>query len=59
MNFMLVAMSSQLRSGPTPGPNDVHPFIDAAMIQVTKNALDFLSAKICKLSCYFDRATFI
>ncbi|XP_026446559.1 dymeclin-like isoform X2 [Papaver somniferum] len=33
MNFMLVAMSSQLRSGPTPGPNDVHPFIDAAMIQ--------------------------
>ncbi|KAI3847017.1 hypothetical protein MKW92_029432 [Papaver armeniacum] len=33
MNFMLVAMSSQLRSGPTPGPNDVHPFIDAAMVQ--------------------------
>uniref|UniRef100_A0A1D1YGV8 Dymeclin n=1 Tax=Anthurium amnicola TaxID=1678845 RepID=A0A1D1YGV8_9ARAE len=33
LNFMLVAMSTQLRSGPTPGPDDVHPFIDAAMVQ--------------------------
>ncbi|KAI3737303.1 hypothetical protein L2E82_27300 [Cichorium intybus] len=28
---MLIAMSTQLLSGPSPGPNDVHPFIDAAM----------------------------
>lgn len=34
LNFVLVAMSTQLRSGPSPGPNDVHPFIDAAMRQV-------------------------
>jgi len=34
LNFMLVAVSTQLRSGPSPGPKDVHPFIDAAMVQV-------------------------
>ena len=34
LNFMLVAISTQLRSGPSPGPKDVHPFIDAAMVQV-------------------------
>uniref|UniRef100_A0A5B7BGA3 Dymeclin n=1 Tax=Davidia involucrata TaxID=16924 RepID=A0A5B7BGA3_DAVIN len=33
LNFMLVAMSTQLLSGPSPGPKDVHPFIDAAMVQ--------------------------
>ncbi|KAL8048019.1 hypothetical protein ABFS82_07G036900 [Erythranthe guttata] len=33
LNFILIAMSTQLLSGPTPGPNDVHPFIDAAMAQ--------------------------
>nr|CAD1828048.1 unnamed protein product [Ananas comosus var. bracteatus] len=33
LNFMLVAMSTQLCSGPSPAPNDVHPFIDAAMSQ--------------------------
>ncbi|KAF6173382.1 hypothetical protein GIB67_027077 [Kingdonia uniflora] len=33
LNFMLVTMSTQLRSGPSPGPKDVHPFIDAAMAQ--------------------------
>ncbi|XXG42184.1 hypothetical protein AAC387_Pa01g2518 [Persea americana] len=33
LNLMLTAMSTQLCSGPSPGPNDVHPFIDAAMIQ--------------------------
>ncbi|PIN06670.1 Proteins containing regions of low-complexity [Handroanthus impetiginosus] len=33
LNFMLIAMSTQLLSGPSPGPNDTHPFIDAAMIQ--------------------------
>ncbi|KAK6914000.1 hypothetical protein RJ641_021321 [Dillenia turbinata] len=35
LNFMLVAMSTQLLSGPSPGPKDAHPFIDAAMIQDT------------------------
>lgn len=33
LNFMIVAMSTQLLSGPSPGPNDVNPFIDAAMAQ--------------------------
>ncbi|KAJ6846630.1 dymeclin isoform X2 [Iris pallida] len=33
LNFMLVAMSTQLCSGPSPGPKDVHPFIDATMLQ--------------------------
>jgi hypothetical protein len=33
LNFLLIAMSTQLLFGPSPGPNDVHPFIDAAMSQ--------------------------
>ncbi|KAL8490908.1 hypothetical protein ACS0TY_022784 [Phlomoides rotata] len=33
LNFVLIAMSTQLLSGPSPGPSDTHPFIDAAMIQ--------------------------
>ncbi|KAK1395267.1 Dymeclin [Heracleum sosnowskyi] len=33
LNFMLVAMSTQLLSGPSPGPDDSHPFTDAAMVQ--------------------------
>lgn len=33
VNLLLVAMSTQLHSGPSPGPKDVHPFIDAAMVQ--------------------------
>ncbi|XP_021291111.1 dymeclin isoform X1 [Herrania umbratica] len=33
LNFMLVTMSTQLLSGPSPGPKDVNPFIDAAMSQ--------------------------
>lgn len=35
LNFMLVAMSTQLLYGPTPGPTDMNPFIDAAMAQVS------------------------
>ncbi|KAE9455383.1 hypothetical protein C3L33_12704, partial [Rhododendron williamsianum] len=35
LNFMLVAMSTQLLSGPSPEPKDFHPFIDAAMVQET------------------------
>ncbi|PAN28238.1 hypothetical protein PAHAL_5G139500 [Panicum hallii] len=33
LNLMLVLMSTQLCSGPSPEPKDVHPFIDAAMLQ--------------------------
>ncbi|KAK9725534.1 hypothetical protein RND81_05G151400 [Saponaria officinalis] len=33
LNFMMVAMSTQLLSGPSPGPKDVHPFTDAVMEQ--------------------------
>ncbi|KAH6821680.1 dyggve-melchior-clausen syndrome protein [Perilla frutescens var. hirtella] len=32
-NFIVIASSTQLLSGPTPGPNDIHPFMDAAMTQ--------------------------
>ncbi|KAI4368378.1 hypothetical protein MLD38_016940 [Melastoma candidum] len=35
LNFTLVAMSTQLRCGSSPGPRDVNPFIDAAMSQET------------------------
>ncbi|KAI4345691.1 hypothetical protein L6164_012791 [Bauhinia variegata] len=33
LNFMLIAMSTQLLCGPSPGPTDVNPFLDAAMAQ--------------------------
>ncbi|KAI8027059.1 hypothetical protein LOK49_LG02G00298 [Camellia lanceoleosa] len=33
LNFMLVAMSTQLLSGPSPGHKDIHPFTDMAMVQ--------------------------
>ncbi|RID52467.1 hypothetical protein BRARA_H03061 [Brassica rapa] len=33
LNFMVVAMSTQLLSGPSPGPRDANPFLDAAMAQ--------------------------
>ncbi|XP_061376168.1 uncharacterized protein LOC133318196 [Gastrolobium bilobum] len=33
LNFMIIAMSTQLLCGPSPGPNDVNPFLDAAMAQ--------------------------
>ncbi|KAL2922720.1 Formamidopyrimidine-DNA glycosylase [Bienertia sinuspersici] len=33
LNFLMVAMSTQLLSGPSPGPKDYHPFIDAVMSQ--------------------------
>lgn len=33
LHFTLIAMSTQLLSGPSPGPDDAHPFMDAAMVQ--------------------------
>ncbi|XP_023540622.1 dymeclin-like [Cucurbita pepo subsp. pepo] len=33
LNFMLISMSTQLLSGPSPRPKDFNPFIDAAMSQ--------------------------
>lgn len=39
LNFMLIAMSTQLLSGPSPGLKDVNPFIDSAMAQVTMKVL--------------------
>ncbi|XP_021899520.1 dymeclin [Carica papaya] len=35
LNFMLVAMSTQLLSEPSPGPGHINPFIDAAVSQET------------------------
>ncbi|XP_057957180.1 uncharacterized protein LOC131150470 [Malania oleifera] len=45
LNFMLVAMSTQLLSGPSPGLNDVNPFIDAAMTQESS----LIGLVVCKL----------
>ncbi|CAL1396566.1 unnamed protein product [Linum trigynum] len=33
LNFLFVALSTQLLYAPTPGPTDMNPFIDAAMTQ--------------------------
>uniref|UniRef100_A0A803MQS5 Dymeclin n=1 Tax=Chenopodium quinoa TaxID=63459 RepID=A0A803MQS5_CHEQI len=33
LNFMMAAMSTQLLSGPSSGPKDFHPFLDAIMSQ--------------------------
>ncbi|KAL3505986.1 hypothetical protein ACH5RR_031368 [Cinchona calisaya] len=33
LNFMLIVTSTQLLRGPSPGPDDIHPFIDALMVQ--------------------------
>ncbi|WOK97109.1 dymeclin [Canna indica] len=49
LNLMLVAMSTQLCSGPSPGPKDVHPFIDAAMLQES----DVVASAVCKLLMNF------
>lgn len=39
---MLIATSTQLLSGPSPGPDDAHPFMDAAMVQVTRKFFTFM-----------------
>lgn len=41
---MLIAMSTQLLCGPSPGPKDVNPFIDAAMVQVARLNFGFMSS---------------
>ena len=46
LNFMLITMSTQLLSGPSLGPDNVHPFIDAAMAQVTKRNFPFFSSDL-------------
>ncbi|KAI3815432.1 hypothetical protein L1987_15099 [Smallanthus sonchifolius] len=61
LNFMLIAMSTQLLFGPSPGPNDAHPFIDAAMSQecslvglvVHKLLLNYISRPRSKSSASF------
>ncbi|XP_071691533.1 uncharacterized protein [Rutidosis leptorrhynchoides] len=62
LNFMLIAMSTQLISGPSPGPNDVHPFIDAAMSEesslvglvVHKLLLNYISRPKSKSSASYS-----
>ncbi|XP_057423371.1 uncharacterized protein LOC130717235 isoform X2 [Lotus japonicus] len=62
LNFMIIAMSTQLLCGPSPGPNDVNPFLDAAMAQdsslvnsvVRKLFLNFTA----RPSVSFNRATY-
>ncbi|CAO2832053.1 unnamed protein product [Amaranthus hypochondriacus] len=51
LNFMMVTMSTQLLSGPSPGPKDFHPFLNAFMSQepslvalvVSKLLLNYIS----------------
>ncbi|KNA10632.1 hypothetical protein SOVF_142540, partial [Spinacia oleracea] len=51
LNFMMAAMSTQLLSGPSPGPKDFHPFLEAVMSQepslvallVSKLLLNYIS----------------
>lgn len=51
LNFMMAAMSTQLLSGPSSGPKDFHPFLDAIMSQeaslvalvVSKLLLNYIS----------------
>jgi hypothetical protein len=45
LKFMIIAMSTQLLYGPSPGPNDWHPFADAAVIQETS----LIGLVVCKL----------
>ncbi|WJX14670.1 hypothetical protein P8452_04892 [Trifolium repens] len=62
LNFMIIAMSTQLLCGPSPGANDVNPFLDAAMAQdsslvglvVRKLLLNF----IIRPRVPFNRATY-
>ncbi|KAK7280069.1 hypothetical protein RJT34_25131 [Clitoria ternatea] len=62
LNFMIIAMSTQLLCGPSPGPNDVNPFLDAAMAQdstligsvVQRLLLNF----IARTSVSFNRANY-
>ena len=49
LNFMLISMSTQLLSGPSPRPKDFNPFIDAAMSQVT-GFLTWSNIKIYKFT---------
>lgn len=42
LNFMLIAMSTQLLSGPSPRLKDVNPFLDAAIAQVAGYILNNL-----------------
>ncbi|CAI9118377.1 OLC1v1019937C1 [Oldenlandia corymbosa var. corymbosa] len=51
LNFVLIAMSTQLLSGPSPGPEDVHPFIDALMVQESS----LVSLVVCKLLSNYTR----
>ncbi|KAH1227041.1 Dymeclin [Glycine max] len=62
LNFMIIAISTQLLCGPSPGPNDVNPFLDAAMAQIAVfkcflfsfiiiNVLALERAIDCELDC--------
>ncbi|KAJ1423853.1 Dyggve-Melchior-Clausen syndrome protein [Sesbania bispinosa] len=62
LNFMIIAMSTQLLCGPSPGPNDMNSFLDAAMAQdsslvgsvVRKLLLNFIT----RHSVPFNRTTY-
>ncbi|OIW12485.1 hypothetical protein TanjilG_04649 [Lupinus angustifolius] len=49
LNFMIIAMSTQLLCGPSPGPDDVNPFLDAAMAQDSS----LVSSVVCRMLLNF------
>lgn len=59
LNFMLIAMSTQLLSGPKPGQNDVHPFLGAAMDQVTIGNDPIFNMNLVYCCCWLDRSCYI
>lgn len=59
LNFMLIAMSTQLLSGPKPGQNDVHPFLGAAMDQVTMRIDPIFNMNLVYCCCWLDRSCYI
>lgn len=59
LNFMLIAMSTQLLSGPKPGQNDVHPFLGAAMDQVTMRNDPIFNMNLVYCCCWLDRSCYI
>ncbi|KAL2598642.1 hypothetical protein AAZX31_10G003100 [Glycine max] len=62
LNFMIIAISTQLLCGPSPGPNDVNPFLDAAMAQdshlVTSVVCNLLLNYITRPRVPFNRASY-
>ncbi|KAK7270560.1 hypothetical protein RIF29_23790 [Crotalaria pallida] len=62
LNFMIIAMSTQLLCGPSPAPDDMNPFLEAAMAQdstlVTSVVHRLLLNFITRPGVPFNRASY-